>query len=177
MDFFDAVRSRHSYRGGFEPTPVPREDLLRIVEAGTLAPSGCNRQTTRFVVVDAPELLDRIRGMHPRNQAFQEARALIACVIDRAPEAAYEGHSFVVEDCAAATENMLLAITALGYASVWIDGWLRVEGRAERIGELLGVPRDRVVRILLPVGRPTAPARPPEKLSVEERVGFNVYPG
>lgn len=49
-----------------------------------------------------------------------QARAFIACILDKNPEAVYEGHVFQVEDCAAAMENMFLAITALDYASVWI---------------------------------------------------------
>ncbi len=59
------------------------------------------------------------------------------------PDAVYEGHSFQVEDCAAAVENMLLAITALGYATVWIDGWLRVEDRGETIGEMIGLSSNK----------------------------------
>jgi len=45
-------------------------------------------------------------------------------------------------------------VTALGYATVWIDGALRREGRSEAIGEAIGIPDDRVVRIILPIGVP-----------------------
>ena len=52
---------------------------------------------------------------------------------------------------------MLLAVTALGYATVWLDGALRKDGLAERIGEVLNVPKDKIVRILLPLGIPNTP--------------------
>ena len=175
MDFFEAVKKRHSYRGAFTEQSVSREDLQKIVEAGLDAPSGKNCQTTRFVIVDDPKLLEQITQMHPGNKAFQQARAMIICIIDKNPESVFEGFEFQVEDCAAAVENMLLSITALGYASVWIDGWLRVDNRNEKIGELLGVPDSKIVRILLPIGVPAEEAKGPEKMALNERAWFNQY--
>ena len=175
MDLFEAIQKRHSYRGNFNEMTVRREDLLKIVQAGLEAPSGKNCQTTRFVIVDEPALLKQITQMHPGNKAFQQAKVMIACIIDKNPEAVYEGFEFQVEDCAAAVENMLLAITALGYASVWIDGWLRVDNRNEAIGKLLSVPDDKVVRILLPIGVPAEEIKGPEKMAFNERAWFNKY--
>lgn len=177
MELFEAIRERYSYRGAFREDPIPREDLERIVEAGLMAPSGKNEQTTTFVIVDDPELVRQIGGMHPVNTAMRQARALIACIIDRLPEAVYEGYSFQVEDCAAAVENMLLAITALRYGSVWIDGWLRLEGQAEKIGRLLEVPEEKIIRILLPVGIPVEEGPRKEKRPFEERAWFNHWGG
>lgn len=177
MDVFEAIAKRHSYRGPFKDQPISREDLRRIVRAGIQAPSGGNRQTTTFVIADDPDLVAAIREMHPTNRAMQQASAYIACLIDEHPEAIYEGHSFQVEDCAAAVENMLLAITALGYATVWIDGWLRVEGRAERIGALRGLPEGKIVRVILPVGVPVEIHQQKEKKPFEERAWFNRYGG
>ena len=80
------------------------------------------------------------------------ARAMIACVVD--PRLVSPNISFAVEDCAAAVENMLLAITALGYATVWLDGALRRDDIASRIGRLLGVPQGKFVRICCPWASP-----------------------
>ena len=68
---------------------------------------------------------------------------------------------------------MLLAITALGYATVWLDGALRARGQPPRIGRLLGVPEGLAVRVLLPLGVPAEPGRQMEKLSLDERAWFN----
>ena len=48
MDLFTAIEKRHSYRGEFEKTKVPKEHLRKIIDAGIAAPSGCNAQTTSF---------------------------------------------------------------------------------------------------------------------------------
>ncbi len=45
MNVMDAIQSRHSYRGKYKNTPVPRKDLIRIMQSGLAAPSGCNKQT------------------------------------------------------------------------------------------------------------------------------------
>jgi nitroreductase len=172
MDVFEAIGERHSYRGAFEDAPVPREDLQRIVEAGVRAPSGMNLQTTSFVIVDDAEVLAKVAEISD-NQVIAGAKALIACVSREVPSPSGSGLSFEVEDCAAATENMLLAITALGYATVWIDGMLRRENRAARIGELLGVPSDRTVRIVLPLGVPVEEVAQKEKKPLAERAYFN----
>lgn len=177
MELFEAIRRRHSYRGPFRDQPVPCADLERIVEAGIRAPSGRNAQTTSFVVVVDPELVRRIGGMHEKNRAMREARVFIACVIDSDPEPVYRGHSFQVEDCAAAVENILLAITALGYATVWIDGWLRVDRRREVIGSLLRLPAGKVVRVILPIGVPEQDLAQKEKKPFGERAWFNQYGG
>ena len=175
MDVFEAFIKRHSYRGPFKNQDVPREDLRKIVQAGLIAPSGKNCQTTSFVIVDDTDLLGQICSMPGANVALQQARALIACITDVNPEPVYEQYSFQVEDCAAAVENMMLAVAALEYATVWIDGWLRVSERARTISDLLGLPEEKIVRIVLPIGVPEEEHKQPEKLPFEERAWFNKY--
>ena len=172
MDLFTAIANRHSYRGEYLSHPVPREHLHQIVQAGIQAPSGCNAQTTSFIVVDDPALVMQIREIVARP-FLATVPAFIACLIDSRP--VYKNCSFAAEDCAAATENMLLAITALGYASVWLDGVLRTQKIKETLAALLKVPADREIRILLPVGQPATPALQKEKMPFEQRAWFNVY--
>jgi nitroreductase len=78
-----------------------------------------------------------------------------------------------------AVENMLLAITALGYASVWLDGALREDGVGQAIDRLLGVPDDPSIgaRVLLPVGVPAAPGRQNSRKPWAERVCYNRMKG
>ncbi|HUT11723.1 MAG TPA: nitroreductase family protein [Thermoguttaceae bacterium] len=174
MDLFEAIEKRHSYRKAFTDAPVPREDLRKIVQAGIRAPSAKNEQVATFVIVDDPQLLGQIAEVVKRP-VCDTAKAMIACVEDPRPVIAEV--SFSVEDCAAAVENMLLAVTALGYASVWLDGVLRSEEKAERVGKLLGVPEGKKVRMLLPVGVPAEVIRQKEKLPFEQRAWFNRYGG
>jgi nitroreductase len=172
MDCFEAIKKRHCYRGEFEASAIPREDLERIVDAGIRAPSGCNAQTTRFVIVDDPEKLAAIATLVDRP-FMRTAQAMIVCVAEY--RAVYGEFSFGVEDCAASVENMLLSITASGYASVWLDGLLRRDGVAEKIATLLGVPKDLDVRVMLPVGVPKEELPQKERLPFKERAWFNQW--
>jgi nitroreductase len=172
MDTFTAIERRHSYRGLFTGRRVERNDLKKIVQAGIQAPSGCNAQTTSFVIVDEPATILHI-GDIVDKPTVRDAKAVIVCIVDRRD--VYQCMSFYAEDCAAAVENMLLAITALGYATVWLDGALRSEGRAQKLAELLGVPKDREVRVILPIGEPREECAPREKKPFAERAWFNRY--
>ncbi len=174
MDLFEAIEKRHSYRGGFTDAPVPREDLEKIVLAGIRAPTALNKQVASFVIVDDPELLAQIAEIVNRP-VCNTAKAMIACVAD--PRPVMGEMSFVVEDCAASVSNMLLAITALGYAAVWFDGVLRRKDKRARIGKLLSVPEDKYVRILLPIGVAEKPGTQKEKLPFGQRAWFNKYGG
>jgi nitroreductase len=172
MELSEAIARRYSYRGPFTDAPVLREHLRTIVQAGIQAPSGKNEQVTSFVIVDDADLLRCIAQVVDRP-VCNSAKAMIACVSD--PRPVFEGISFAAEDCAAAAENMLLTITALGYASVWLDGVLRLNNVAQRVGDLLGVPGGKEVRILLPIGVAAEPGKQKEKLPFDQRAFFNRY--
>lgn len=174
MDVFEAIERRHSYRGAFAPRAVPRADLERIVAAGIRAPSGYNGQSTSFVVVDDPAVLARLSEV-TGSALIAGAPAAIVVVMD--PDATPgKDLRFGVEDYAAAVENMLLAVTALGYATVWLDGMLRRELRAAKTGALLGVPPSREVRVILPVGVPLEAGVQRQKRPFAERAWFNAWP-
>jgi nitroreductase len=148
--------------------------LTKIVQAGIQSPSACNAQVVSFVIVDDPQQCRRLAEIIDRP-VCNAAVAMIACVVD--PRSVYHGLAFAAEDCAACVENMLLVITALGYASVWLDGVLRRDDKAARVGRLLGVPEGKDVRIVLPLGVPAEPAVQKEKLPFAQRAWFNHYGG
>jgi len=112
MDLFEAIAKRHSYRGEFTDAQVPRKDLQKIVQAGIQAPSAKNEQVVTFVAVDEPRLLQQIVEIVDNRPVCRTAKAMIACVVD--PRPVLGDVSYAVEDCAAAVENILLAITASG---------------------------------------------------------------
>jgi nitroreductase len=60
MNVIEAIHRRHSYRGKFKDVTVPKEDLMKIMQAGLDAPSGCNKQTTSLIAVDDPEVLAKL---------------------------------------------------------------------------------------------------------------------
>ena len=172
MELFETINKRHSYRERFKNINIPEEDLRKIVTAGIKAPSGCNAQTTDFVIVNNTNLIQKI-AVILQKEFIKTSAAIIVCITDKTP--VYHGLSFEKEDCAAATENMLLAITALGYAAVWIDGALRREQKAEQIKELLNIPDDKNAQVVLPLGVPETEKQQKEKKSFEDRTWFNSY--
>lgn len=173
MDLFEAIEQRYSYRGAFTDAVVPRGHLEQIVQAGIQAPSAKNEQVASFVVIDDPALLGQIAQIIGKSPVCDTAKAMIVCVTD--PRPILGNMAFDVEDCAASVENMLLAITALGYATVWLDGVLRRDNKAQRVGDLLGVPGDKHVRIILPIGVAADPGSQKEKLPLKQRAWFNRY--
>jgi nitroreductase len=172
MEVFEAIAKRYSCRGPFTEAPVSRDDLRKIVETGIRAPSACNEQVVSFVIVDDPSILKKIASLVNRP-VCDTAHAMIVVVADHRP--VYHDISFAAEDCGAAVENMLLAATALGYGAVWLDGALRVNDLARKIGDVVGVPRDQNVHILIPIGVPVQPGVQRERLPFARRVSFNRY--
>ena len=172
MELFEAIEKRHSYRGAFKPDPIPEADLQRIAEAGVRAPSGCNKQTSHICIVNDPEKLRAFARLLPKS-VVSTAQAVFVIVTDCRP--AYDDVSFEEQDYGAAIENMLLAVTALGYATVWLDGALRRDGIAETIAEIIGL-KDRehfTVSVILPVGVPEEIHAQHERLPLEQRVYMN----
>ena len=173
MDTFQCIALRHSYRGAYRNEPVPREDLIKIMEAGLAAPSGCNKQTVSLIAADEPALVEKIKSVIDPPVA-QTAPAFI-CVLTRRV-CAYRDRCFAVQDYAAAIENMLLAITALNYQSCWYEGHITDEDRiCDKIAGLLGVPQDMDLVCILPVGRADGEPVPPRKKAFEERAFFNRF--
>ncbi len=170
----DTIMNRRSYRGRYKPDPVPREDLVKIMEAGLAAPSGCNKQTTSLIAVDDPEVLSRLKAtMEP--PVAQTAPAAI-CVLTRRINA-YRDKCFAVQDYSAAIENMLLAIVDLGYQSCWYEGHITDEDRiCDKMAEILNVPSDYEVVCFLPVGIAEGEPVMPKKKPYEERAWFNTFP-
>ena len=172
MDFFEAVGKRYSHRAPFQDKPVPDADVRKIIQAGIQAPSGQNCQTTSFVVVTDPQLRERISNVLS-TPATKTAPVII--VVLSVPITAPCGMCFEVEDYAAAVENMLLAATALGYASVWMDGMTKADQANREIRAILNVPEGKTVRTILPLGVPVEMGSQNSRKSFEERCTYNQF--
>ena len=175
MNTLEAIKNRYSYRGSYKNTPVSRENLRTILEAGLVAPSGCNKQTTSLIAVDDSQLISSITSLIKKNNsAGQNPPAGICVLTQKIP--AYADKCFYVQDYSAAIENMLLAITALGYASCWIEGQITQNAEIQEIiATLLNIPADYIVVGFLPVGFAEADGKRPAYKAFEERAWFNGF--
>ncbi len=161
MDVFEAIRKRRSVRS-YTGDPISKEDLKKIVAAGRLAATGSNKQPWDFIVVTDRETIDQLRIA---SSWMDKAGAVIAVVLDPSSR-------WWVEDGSAAVENMLLAATALGYGSCWLEGY--TVPREDEFKALLGVPEGKRLLTLVPIGVPTAwPTK--EKRSLEDVLHWERY--
>ena len=169
------ILSRHSYRGRYKPDRVPHEHLAAIMEAGLAAPSGCNKQTTSLIAVDDPGVLAKL--LAAIDPPVAETAPAMICVLTQRINA-YRDRCFATQDYAAAIENMLLAITALGYHSCWYEGHITDADRiGDRLAEILNVPEEYELVCILPVGIAETEPEPPKKRGFEERAWFNRFGG
>jgi nitroreductase len=161
MDALEAIRKRRSIRK-YTGDPIPRADLETIVDAGRLAATGSNQQPWDFIVVTDWDMIDQLRVA---SEWMDKAAAIIAVVMDPSSR-------WWLEDGAAAVENMLIATTALGYGACWLEGYTLP--REEQFKALLGVPADRRLLTLIPIGVPAeSPTR--QKKTLEQVIHWEKY--
>ena len=171
MDFFDVIKARRSVRH-YTPAAVDPALVDQVIEAGILAPSAGNRQPWEFVVIEHDAALKQavvdttFRGnswTHGQSQDWLlEAPVLLVVCADVVRSVSRYGwqqsQKLIVEDIAAAVENMLLAATALGLSSCWIGGF-----DAVALSACLGLPELVAPIAILPLGygaqAPTSPAK------------------
>lgn len=166
MDFFDAVKRRGSYRGKFLEEDVSDEDLTKILDAGVRAPSGYNLQTTTFIAVRDAKIKKEIADLLS-TPATRTAPVILVVLSQK--DDSHEGLDFEMVDYGAATENIMLAITALGYAGVWMDGMVRMNGTGEKLSSILSLPEEKTVRTIVPFGKPAGEVTQKGKKPLEER--------
>ena len=185
--FLELIHSRHSFRGEYQAVPVKREDLIKIMQAGIDAPSGCNKQTTSFIAIDDPHILKQLLNVID-PPIGQSAPAAICVLTQRIY--AYRDKCFAIQDYSAAIENMLLAIIALGYQSCWYEGHITDEDQiGKKMAHILNVPDDYEFKVLqeeikancslecfLPIGIPKEKkVIKIKKKSFDERAWFNGF--
>jgi nitroreductase len=163
MEALEAIKRRRSVRN-YTGEAIPREDLVKIVDAGRLAATGNNRQPWEFIIITNRETIVEFKVA---AEWVEQAAAVIAVVMDPTSR-------WWLEDGAAAVENMLIACTALGYGSCWLEGYTLLH--EERFKNLLGVPREKRLLTLVPMGVAVEwPSK--EKKAVEEVMFWEEYGG
>ncbi len=149
MDALTAIFTRRSLRL-YTPKPVSHDVIHDILKAAMSAPSAGNERPWHFIVLTDRALLDEIPKFHPYSAMLKQAHAAILVCGDPTRE---KHKGYWVLDCAAATENMLLAAHAKGLGSVWC-GVYPTEDRVQNLRSLLKLPEHIVPFSLLPLGFP-----------------------
>lgn len=163
MNALEAIRKRRSIRK-YTGEAIPRKDLEKVVDAGRLAATGSNQQPWDFIVVTDRAMIERLKVA---AEWMDKAAAIIAVVMDPSSR-------WWVEDGSAAVENMLIASTALGYGSCWLEGYTLPH--EEEFKKLLGVPEEKRLLTLVPIGVPVAePTGEKKKRSLQEVLHWERY--
>ena len=173
MSVLSVINGRTSYRGKYRSTVVPRTDLIKIMEAGLAAPSGCNMQTTSIIAVDDADLLQKLREVI--QPAIAETASAFICVLTQ-KVIAYRDRCYNVQNYSAAIENMLLAAVELGYQSCWYEGHITdTDAIGRKMADILNVPNDYELVCLLPIGIADQPVKHAGKKPFNERAWFNGF--
>ena len=143
LNIIFARRSIRAYSG----EPVSEADVESLLQAGMAAPSASNRKPWHFVVVTDKPLLKALADAHPFGKMIAHAEVGIAVCGDPATS------EWWVQDCSAATENILVAVAGLGLGGVWLGCHGRPE-REQAVRDVLGIPREVGVLSLLSIGYP-----------------------
>lgn len=150
MELLEALKTRRSIRQ-YQNRPVPEAMISTLMEAAMLAPSAGNQQPWHFIIVTDPAKLQAIPQFHPHSKMVLQAPVAVVICGDPTGKA---WPAFWVQDCSAATQNLLLAARDLGLGTVWA-GIYPVEERMIGFRRLLGIPEHIFPFALVPVGWPT----------------------
>jgi len=167
LNTIEAIRTRRSIRN-YKSQPVPKDVVMEILAAAMSAPSAGNQQPWQFLVVDDRNLLDDIQNVNPNAKMCKEAQVAILVCGDMTKEK-YPG--FWVQDCSAATMNILLAAHEKGLGAVW-TGIYPIQERVEGFRRLFKLPDHIVPLCLIPLGYPSK-EMPVADRFLQERVHHN----
>lgn len=170
-DFLDIFYKRRSIRK-FTGEPVSREDLTTLLKVAMSGPSAMNAQPWEFVVVTEIETLNKLR----KNLIFAKmvAPAAICVLGSKRLQVNKGGDRFWVQDCSAATENILLAATAMSLGAVWI-GIHPVHLFERQVKSILNLPAGVTPLNLIMIGHP-AEEKESRTQYDEKRVHWGTFP-
>lgn len=148
----------------FEDRPVPPDLITAMLKAAMAAPSARNAQPWEFVVITDPQVKEAIAAAHPYATMATAAPVVFVVCGDR-------DNKWMWQDCAAATENLLLAAANLGLGAVWCG---LMEERERAVREIIGLPERLWAFSLVPCGYP-AEEKPPRTQFDPRKVHWNKY--
>jgi nitroreductase len=169
MDAMENILTRRSVRK-FTSEKITPDEVTQLLRAAMQAPSANNGQPWHFIVVDKRELLDEIPKFHPHAKMLFEAHlAIIVCAF--VPKDKLYG--LWVQDCSAATLNILLAAHSMGLGGVWMGVHPR-EDRVNGIIAMFDLPEEIKPFSIIALGHPAEIPPQVDRFSLE-KVHFNSW--
>jgi nitroreductase len=150
MEFNSLIRSRESVRNYDPDRPVNKEILEKILDAGRVAPSACNYQPWKFLVISSPQVLEKVRASYNRDW-FKEAPHILVILglKNQAWNRSYDGYNSIETDIAIALTHIILAAENEGVGTCWIAAYNPVI-----LKEALNINENQQIFGITPLGYP-----------------------
>jgi nitroreductase len=159
-------RSIRKYTG----KPISDKNIEDLLKAAMASPSAGNQQPWEFIVIKDKEILNEITKVHPYSQCLTEAPLAIAVCADLNKET---NKGYWVQDCAAATENILIEAQYLGLGAVWLGIYPR-EDRVKELRKILNLPEEVIPLSLVSIGHPAEKKEPSNRYN-QSRIHINKW--
>ncbi|MEM2110861.1 MAG: nitroreductase family protein [Candidatus Bathyarchaeia archaeon] len=173
MDIFEAIRLRRSVRA-FTEENVSDEDVMKLIDAARRAPSAGNIQPWEFIIVRKPDVKRQIAEAALNQSFIEEAPVVVVVCADENRSGRSYGsrgiNLYCIQDTAAATENLLLAATALGLGACWVGAF-----HENAVKNALNLPRGIRPVAIIPVGHASEKPRPSSKRVLEDIIHHETF--
>jgi flavin reductase (DIM6/NTAB) family NADH-FMN oxidoreductase RutF/nitroreductase len=161
----EVIHNRKSVRH-FSDQPVSKEKIETLLRAGMAAPTAVNRQPWAFYVVTERKTLDALSEQLPYAKMLSQVQAAIVVCGDMEKAGNLKDEGYWVHDCAAATENILLAAESIGLGAVWTASF-PYDDRTKVVIKELNLPENHIPLNVIPIGYPTGEDVPKDKWKAE----------
>lgn len=161
----EVIHNRKSVRH-FTNQAITKEQIETLLRAGMAAPTAVNRQPWAFYVITQRETLDILSEKLPYAKMLSQAQAAIVVCGDMEKAGNLKDLAYWVQDCSAATQNILLAAESMGLGAVWTAAY-PYDDRAKAVIEELNLPETHIPLNVIPIGYPTGEDLPKNKWNVD----------
>lgn len=160
-DTLAIIHSRKSVRNYIDK-PVTKKQLDTLVRAAMAAPTAANKQPWAFVVITNRETLNKLaEGLQYGKMLKTAGAAIVVCGVVKKALPGIESE-FWIQDCSAASQNILLAAESIGLGAVW-TGAYPIKERAEFIRQQLNIPKEIIPLNVISIGHPKGLEKPKNK--------------
>jgi nitroreductase/dienelactone hydrolase len=173
-DALQTIMTRTSIRQ-YTNQPVTKETVEKLLRAGMAAPTAVNAQPWHFVAITDKAKLAELAGTNRRGGMIKQAALAIVVCGDMDKAMKGKGQEYWIQDCSAATENILLAAHALSLGAVW-TGLHPMEDRVSAVKQVLKIPETMTPLCTIVIGYPAENPTPKDKWK-PENVSYNEFGG
>lgn len=173
MEVSRAIKERRSVRK-YKSDPVPEEDLTKILNAGRWAPSSGNTQPLELVVIKDQETKNQlVKAALGQSFIAKAPVAIVVCANIPRTERRYGARGselYVIQDTAAAAQNIHLMAYALGYATCWVGAF-----NDEEVAKVIEAPEKMRPLAIIPLGKPAERPEAPPRRNLEDLIHENTF--